>query len=56
MHNQEMEKELMQISRQTGLIDGQSGFTSVSVDGISLEANMAITTLLRETVKKFLEK
>lgn len=56
MHNQEMEKELMQISRQTGLIDGQSGFTSLSVDGISLEANMAITTLLRETVIKFLEK
>ncbi len=56
MHNQEMEKELMQISRQTGLIDGQSGFTSLSVDGISLGANMAITTLLRETVKKFLEK
>ncbi len=55
MHNQEMEKELMYISRQIGLIDGQSGFTSVSVDGISLEANMAITTLLRETVIKFLE-
>lgn len=56
MHNQEMEKELMQISRQTGLIDGQSGFTSLSVDGISLRANMAIITLMRETVIKFLGK
>jgi len=50
MHTERMEEKMLDVCVKTGCVDGDLDIPSASVDGISLESQKAIVTLLRETV------
>jgi len=50
MHTEKMEEKMLEVCVKTGCVDGDLDIPSPSVDGISLESQKAIITLLRETV------
>lgn len=50
MHTERMEEKMLEVCVKTGCVDGDLDIPSPSVDGISLESQKAIITLLRETV------
>lgn len=49
MHTERMEEKMLDICVKTGCVDGDLNIPSPSVDGISLESQKAMVTLLRET-------
>jgi hypothetical protein len=52
MHTERMEEKMLEVCVRTGCVDGDLDIPSPSVDGISLESQKAIITLLRETVRR----
>jgi D-glutamate cyclase len=50
MHTERMEEKMLEVCVKTGCVDGDLDIPSPTVDGISLESQKAIITLLRETV------
>jgi hypothetical protein len=52
IHSERMEEKMLEVCVRTGCIDGDLDIPSPSVDGISLESQKAIITLLRETVRR----
>jgi len=52
MHTERMEEKMLDVCVKTGCVDGDLDIPSASVDGISLESQKAIVTLLRETVAR----
>lgn len=54
IHSERMEEKMMEVCVRTGCVDGDLGIPSPTVDGISLESQKAIITLLRETVRRAL--
>ncbi len=55
IHTERMEEKMMEVCVRTGCVDGDLDIPSPSVDGISLESQKAIVTLLRETVRRALK-
>jgi len=55
IHTERMEEKMLEVCVQTGCVDGDLDIPSPSVDGISLEAQKAIVTLLRETIIRALK-
>jgi len=49
IHTERMEEKMLEVCVRTGCVDGDLNIPSPSVDGISLESQKAIITLLRET-------
>ena len=54
IHTERMEEKMLEVCVKTGCVDGDLGIPSPTVDGISLESQKAIITLLRETVRRAL--
>jgi len=52
IHTERMEEKMLEVCVKTGCVDGDLDIPSPSVDGISLESQKAIITLLRETVMR----
>ena len=52
MHDERMEEKMLEVCVRTGCVDGDLEISSPSVDGISLESQKAIVTLLLEIVER----
>ena len=52
IHSERMEEKMLEVCVRTGCVDGDLDIPSPSVDGILLESQKAIITLLRETVRR----
>jgi len=52
IHSERMEEKMLEVCVRTGCVDGDLDVPSPSVDGILLESQKAIITLLRETVRR----
>lgn len=52
LHTERMEEKMLEACVRKGCVDGDLDITSPSVDGISLESQKAIITLLREIVTR----
>jgi hypothetical protein len=56
MHNETIEKRMLEAAVDHGLASGDYGKQMLDVDGTSLETNQALITILREIVKNFTRK
>ena len=52
IHTERMEEKMLEVCVRTGCVDGDLDIPSPTVDGILLESQKAIVTLLRETVRR----
>ena len=52
IHSERMEEKMLEVCVRTGCVDGDLDIPSPSVDGIFLESQKAIVTLLREIVRR----
>jgi len=52
IHTERMEEKMLEVCVRTGCVDGDLNIPSPTVDGILLESQKAIITLLRETVRR----
>jgi len=55
IHSERMEEKMLEVCVRTGCVDGDLDIPSPTVDGILLESQKAIITLLRETVRRALK-